>query len=144
MNNFGVRELLECFVRIAPSPRPAPTETRQVEPAEPKMTGFVFKIHANMDPNHRDRIAFLKICSGTFERSRNYLHVRSGKQLKFSSPTAFMAEKKSVIDFAYPGDIVGLRHGNFKIGDTFTGRSSLHPEFVVRPEQFRYVENADR
>ena len=118
VNNFGVRELLECFVRIAPSPRPAPTETRQVEPAEPKMTGFVFKIHANMDPNHRDRIAFLKICSGTFERNRNYLHVRSGKQLKFSSPTAFMAEKKSVIDFAYPGDIVGLHDtGTFKIGD---------------------------
>ncbi len=103
VNNFGVRELLECFVRIAPSPRPAPTATRTVEPAEPKMTGFVFKIHANMDPNHRDRIAFLKICSGTFERNHNYLHVRSGKQLKFSSPTAFMAEKKSVIDFAYPG-----------------------------------------
>ena len=100
VNNFGVRKLLECFVRIAPSPRPAPTATRTVEPAEPKMTGFVFKIHANMDPNHRDRIAFLKICSGTFERNHNYLHVRSGKQLKFSSPTAFMAEKKSVIDFA--------------------------------------------
>ena len=146
VNNFGVRELLECFVRIAPSPRPAPTETRQVEPAEPKMTGFVFKIHANMDPNHRDRIAFLKICSGTFERNRNYLHVRSGKQLKFSSPTAFMAEKKSVIDFAYPGDIVGLHDtGNFKIGDTFTEGEKLRftgiPSFA--PEQFRYIENAD-
>jgi peptide chain release factor 3 len=146
VNNFGVRELLECFVRIAPSPRPAPTETRQVEPAEPKMTGFVFKIHANMDPNHRDRIAFLKICSGTFERNRNYLHVRSGKQLKFSSPTAFMAEKKSVIDFAYPGDIVGLHDtGNFKIGDTFTEGEKLKftgiPSFA--PEQFRYIENAD-
>ena len=105
VNNFGVRELLECFIRIAPSPRPAPTATRTVEPAEAKMTGFVFKIHANMDPNHRDRIAFLKICSGTFERNKNYLHVRTGKQLKFSSPTAFMAEKKSVIDTAFPGDI---------------------------------------
>ena len=126
VNNFGVRELLECFIRIAPSPRPAPTETRIVEPAEPKMTGFVFKIHANMDPNHRDRIAFLKICSGTFERNKNYLHVRSGKQMKFSSPTAFMAEKKSVIDFAYPGDIVGLHDtGNFKIGDTFTEGEKL-------------------
>ncbi len=133
VNNFGVRELLECFVRIAPSPRPAPTETREVEPAEAKMTGFVFKIHANMDPNHRDRIAFLKICSGTFERNKNYLHVRSGKQMKFSSPTAFMAEKKSVIDFAFPGDIVGLHDtGNFKIGI---------PSFA--PEQFRYIENAD-
>ena len=146
INNFGVRELLECFVRIAPSPRPSRTETRQVEPSEPKMTGFIFKIHANMDPNHRDRIAFLKICSGTFERNRNYLHVRSGKQLKFSSPTAFMAEKKSVIDVAYPGDIVGLHDtGTFKIGDTFTEGEKLKftgiPSFA--PEQFRYIENAD-
>ncbi|MBQ2142952.1 MAG: peptide chain release factor 3, partial [Alistipes sp.] len=121
VNNFGVRELLECFIRIAPSPRPSTTESRAIEPSEQKMTGFIFKIHANMDPNHRDRIAFMKICSGTFERNKNYLHVRSGKQLKFSSPTAFMAEKKSVIDFAYPGDIVGLHDtGTFKIGDTFT------------------------
>ncbi|MBR3702349.1 MAG: peptide chain release factor 3, partial [Alistipes sp.] len=82
VNNFGVRELLECFIRIAPSPRPSTTESRAVEPSEAKMTGFVFKIHANMDPNHRDRIAFMKICSGTFERNKNYLHVRSGKQLK--------------------------------------------------------------
>ncbi len=146
INNFGVRELLDCFIRIAPSPRPAQTETRRVEPAEEKMTGFVFKIHANMDPNHRDRIAFLKICSGRFERNKNYLHVRSGKQLKFSSPTAFMAEKKSVIDEAYPGDIVGLHDtGTFKIGDTFTEGEKLKftgiPSFA--PEQFRYIENAD-
>ncbi len=146
VNNFGVRELLECFIRIAPSPRPAPTATRTVEPEEAKMTGFVFKIHANMDPNHRDRIAFMKICSGRFERNKNYLHVRSGKQLKFSSPTAFMAEKKSVIDEAFPGDIVGLHDtGNFKIGDTFTEGEKLKftgiPSFA--PEQFRYIENAD-
>ena len=146
VNNFGVRELLECFIRIAPSPRPSTTETRNVEPSEAKMSGFVFKIHANMDPNHRDRIAFMKICSGTFERNKNYLHVRSGKQLKFSSPTAFMAEKKSVIDFAYPGDIVGLHDtGTFKIGDTFTEGEKLKftgiPSFS--PELFRYIENAD-
>ena len=146
VNNFGVRELLECFIRIAPSPRPSTTETRPVKPEEAKLTGFVFKIHANMDPNHRDRIAFLKICSGTFERNKNYLHVRSGKQMKFSSPTAFMAEKKSVIDFAYPGDIVGLHDtGNFAIGDTFTEGEKLKftgiPSFS--PEQFRYIENAD-
>ena len=91
VNNFGVKELLECFIRIAPSPRPAPTETRIVEPAEAKMTGFVFKIHANMDPNHRDRIAFLKICSGTFERNKNYLHVRSGKQMKFSEASSCLS-----------------------------------------------------
>ncbi len=146
VNNFGVRELLECFIRIAPSPRSSTTETRPVEPEEAKLTGFIFKIHANMDPNHRDRIAFLKICSGTFERNKNYLHVRSGKQLKFSSPTAFMAEKKSIIDFAYPGDIVGLHDtGNFAIGDTFTEGEKLKftgiPSFS--PEQFRYIENAD-
>ena len=146
VNNFGVRELLECFIRIAPSPRPSTTETRAVTPDEAKMSGFVFKIHANMDPNHRDRIAFMKICSGTFERNKNYLHVRSGKQLKFSSPTAFMAEKKSVIDFAYPGDIVGLHDtGTFKIGDTFTEGEKLKftgiPSFS--PELFRYIENAD-
>ena len=146
INYFGVRELLECFINIAPSPRPSTTSQRPIDPNEQKMTGFVFKIHANMDPNHRDRIAFLKICSGTFERNKNYLHVRSGKQLKFSSPTAFMAEKKSVIDFAYPGDIVGLHDtGNFKIGDTFTEGEKLTftgiPSFA--PELFRYIENAD-
>ena len=146
VNNFGVRELLECFIRIAPSPRPSATETRAIEPSEQKMTGFIFKIHANMDPNHRDRIAFMKVCSGVFERNKNYLHVRSGKQLKFSSPTAFMAEKKSVIDNAYPGDIVGLHDtGTFKIGDTFTEGEKLKftgiPSFS--PELFRYIENAD-
>ena len=146
VNNFGVRELLECFLHIAPSPRPAPTETRLVEPQEEKMTGFGFKIHAKMDPNQPHRIALLKIFSGKFGRNKNYLHVRSGKQLKFSSPTAFMAEKKSVIDFAYPGDIVGLHDtGNFKIGDTFTEGEKLKftgiPSFA--PEQFRYIENAD-
>ena len=146
INNFGVRELLECFIRIAPSPRPSTTQTRTVMPDEPKLTGFIFKIHANMDPNHRDRIAFLKICSGVFERNRNYLHVGSGKMLKFSAPTAFMAEKKSVIDTAYPGDIVGLHDsGNFKIGDTFTEGEKLKftgiPSFS--PELFRYIENAD-
>lgn len=146
INNFGVRELLDCFIRIAPSPGPSPTQTRTVEPSQERMTGFVFKIHANMDPNHRDRIAFLKICSGRFGRNHNYLHVRSGKQMKFSSPTAFMAEKKSVIDEAFPGDIVGLHDtGNFKIGDSFTEGEVLRftgiPSFA--PEQFRYIENAD-
>jgi len=146
LNNFGVRELLDCFIQIAPSPRPSKTEQREINPQEPKLSGFIFKIHANMDPNHRDRIAFLKICSGVFERNKNYLHVPSGKQMKFSSPTAFMAEKKSVIDEAYPGDIVGLHDtGTFKIGDTFTEGEKLRfvgiPSFS--PELFRYIENAD-
>ena len=146
VNNFGVRELLDCFIETAPCPRPSPAETREVEPAEEKMSGFVFKIHANMDPNHRDRIAFLKVCSGMFERGKPYLHVRSGRAMKFASPTAFMAEKKSVIDTAWPGDIVGLHDtGMFKIGDTFTEGEKLRftgiPSFA--PELFRYIENGD-
>lgn len=146
VNNFGVRELLECFIKIAPTPRNSTTETRIIVPQEPKMTGFIFKIHANMDPNHRDRIAFLKICSGTFERNKPYLHVPSGKQMKFSAPNAFMAEKKSIVDFAYPGDIVGLHDtGNFRIGDTFSEGEKIRftgiPSFA--PELFRYIENAD-
>lgn len=146
INNFGVKDLLDTFIEIAPTPRTSTTVTRTVHPDEPKLTGFVFKIHANMDPNHRDRIAFLKICSGVFERNKPYLHVRSGKNIKFSSPNAFMAEKKSIVDFAYPGDIIGLHDtGNFKIGDTFTEGEKLKftgiPSFS--PELFRYIENAD-
>lgn len=94
LNNFGVRELLDCFIEIAPSPRPKHSDTRLVDPKETKMTGFVFKIHANMDPKHRDRLAFLKIVSGTFERNKNYNHVRLGKNLKFSSPNAFFCREK--------------------------------------------------
>lgn len=146
LNNFGVQELLDAFCEIAPYPRPTHTDTRTVDPFEEKLTGFVFKIHANMDPNHRDRLAFLKICSGTFERNKAYLHVRLGKQLRFSSPSAFMAEKKTVVDAAYPGDIVGLHDaGNFKIGDTLTEGEKMSfrglPSFS--PEMFRYIDNAD-
>ncbi len=146
VNNFGVRELLDCFVEIAPQPLPRHTEERLVLPNEEKFSGFVFKIHANMDPKHRDRIAFLRICSGRFQRNVNYLHVRQARQMKFSNPTSFMADKKTVVDEAYPGDVVGLYDsGNFKIGDTITEGESLHfkgiPSFS--PEQFRYVNNAD-
>jgi len=146
LNNFGVRELLDCFIEIAPSPRSFNTVERTIKPDEEKFTGFVFKIHANMDPNHRDRIAFVRVCSGIFKRNTNYFHVRHGKYLKFASPTAFMADKKSVIDEAYPGDVVGLHDtGNFKIGDTLTEGEILHfkgiPSFA--PEHFRYIENAD-
>lgn len=146
VNNFGVRELLDCFIDIAPNPLPRETEERIIRPEEEKFTGFVFKIHANMDPKHRDRIAFLRICSGVFERNTNYFHVRQGKNMKFPNPTAFMASKKSVIDEAFPGDIVGLYDsGNFKIGDTLTEGEVLHfkgiPSFS--PEQFRFVNNTD-
>jgi len=146
LNNFGVKDILDTFIDIAPYPQGGKTEERNVDSFENQFSGFVFKIHANMDPNHRDRLAFLKICSGTFERNKNYLHTRLGKSLKFASPTAFMAEKKSIIDIAYPGDIVGLHDtGTFKIGDTLTAGEDLHytgiPSFS--PELFRYIENAD-
>lgn len=146
LNNFGIRELLNCFIDIAPSPKSFTTIERQIDPEETKFSGFIFKIHANMDPNHRDRIAFLRIVSGKFERNTNYMHVRLKKQLKFSNPTSFMADKKEVIDDAYPGDIVGLHDtGNFKIGDTLTNGEQLNfkgiPSFS--PELFRYIENAD-
>jgi peptide chain release factor 3 len=146
VNNFGVKELLDCFTQIAPTPLARETEERYVEPDESKFTGFIFKIHANMDPNHRDRIAFLRICSGKFERNVNYLHVRQNKKMRFSNPTAFMADKKSIIDEAFPGDIVGLYDsGNFKIGDAITEGEVLHFKGIPRfsPEQFRYVQNTD-
>ncbi len=146
VNNFGVRELLDCFVEIAPIPLARETEERIVHPEEKNFTGFVFKIHANIDPRHRDRIAFLRVCSGMFERNTNYLHVRLERKLKFSNPTSFMAAKKSVVDKAYPGDIVGLYDsGIFKIGDAITTGEKLHfigmPNFS--PEQFRRVVNKD-
>lgn len=144
--NFGVQELLDCFISIAPTPLPSQAVEREINPYEENFTGFVFKIHANMDPNHRDRLAFVKICSGVFKRNTNYLHVRLGKKLKFSNPTAFMADKKSVIEEAFPGDIIGIHDtGNFKIGDTLTSGENIHfkglPSFS--PELFRYIENAD-
>jgi peptide chain release factor 3 len=147
LNNFGVKELLDCFVEIAPSPRPVQAEERIVDPYEENFTGFVFKIHANMDPNHRSCIAFVKVCSGKFERNVNYRHVRFNRMMKFSAPTAFMAQKKEVLDEAYAGDIVGLpdNGGTFKIGDTLTSGEELHfkglPSFS--PEMFKYIENAD-
>lgn len=146
LNNFGVKELLDCFVEIAPSPRPVQSEERLVKPEENKFTGFIFKITANIDPNHRSCVAFCKVCSGKFVRNAPYKHIRHGKVMRFSSPTQFMAQKKSTIDEAYPGDIIGLPDtGNFKIGDTLTEGEELHfkglPSFS--PEMFKYIENAD-
>ena len=146
LNNFGVQELLDCFVEIAPSPKPTKAEERMVSPAEEKFTGFIFKITANIDPNHRSCIAFCKVCSGKFQRNQPYQHIRLGKTVRFSSPTQFMAQRKSTIDEAYPGDIVGLPDtGIFKIGDTLTEGEALHfrglPSFS--PELFKYIENED-
>ncbi len=146
LNNFGVQELLNCFVKIAPCPRPTPAEEREVQPEEEKFTGFIFKITANIDPNHRSCIAFCKVCSGRFMRNQPYYHVRLGKTLRFTSPTQFMAQRKSTVDEAFPGDIIGLPdNGIFKIGDTMTEGEQLHfrglPSFS--PEMFKYIENDD-
>jgi peptide chain release factor 3 len=146
LNNFGVEDLLRCFINIAPIPQPKESSIRIVKPDEDKFTGFVFKIHANMDPKHRDRLAFIKIVSGEFKRNTPYLHVRLSKKLKFSSPNAFFADKKEIVDTSYPGDIVGLHDtGNFKIGDTLTSGENLIYEGIpsFSPEHFRYINNAD-
>lgn len=146
LNNFGVKELLDAFIRVSPNPRGRETNIRMVQPNEPKFSGFVFKIHANLDPKHRDRIAFLRIVSGKFERNKFYKHVRLNKEFRFSNPTSFMASEKNIIDEAYAGDVVGLYDtGNFKIGDTLTeGEDMLYqgiPSFS--PEIFRGLENND-
>ena len=146
LNNFGVKELLDCFVKIAPCPRPVMAEEREVHPDEEKFTGFIFKITANIDPNHRSCVAFCKVCSGRFIRNAPYKHIRLDKVMRFSSPTQFMAQKKSTIDEAWAGDIIGLPdNGNFKIGDTLTEGEVLHfrglPSFS--PEMFKYIENDD-
>ena len=146
INTFGIQELLHCFLDIAPCPLPKDSEERLVDPFEEKFTGFIFKIHANMDPKHRDRLAFVKIVSGKFKRNTNYKHIRLNRNLKFSSPTAFMAEKKSIVEEAFPGDIVGLHDtGNFKIGDTLTEGELIQYKGIpsFSPEMFRFVNNAD-
>ena len=146
LNNFGVQELLDCFIEIAPSPQPKIADNRLIHPEEKDFSGFVFKIHANMDPNHRDRLAFIKIVSGEFKRNTPYYHVRLKKNIKFSSPNAFFAEKKKIIDISYPGDIVGLHDtGNFIIGDTLTSGEQIQYKGIPRfsPEHFRFINNDD-
>ena len=146
INNFGVKELLDTFIRISPEPRHRQVTTRVVEPNENKFSGFVFKIHANLDPKHRDRIAFLRVCSGKFERNKYYHHVRLDKDVRFSNPYSFLARDKDVIQEAFPGDVVGLFDtGNFKIGDTLTEGEEFYftgiPSFS--PEIFKEVVNKD-
>jgi peptide chain release factor 3 len=146
INNFGVQELLENFISIAPTPGSRPTQQREVSPLEPKFSGFVFKIHANLDPRHRDRIAFVRVCSGKFERNAVYKHVRLSKNLRFAAPFSFMAQEKNVLEDAWPGDVVGLYDtGNFKIGDTLTEGEDLMFQGIPNfsPEIFREVINTD-
>jgi peptide chain release factor 3 len=146
INNFGVKEMLDTFIRIAPQPRDRETNIRKVAVSEDRFSGFIFKIHANLDPKHRDRIAFLRVCSGKFERNKYFHHVRLDKDVRFSAPYSFLARDKSVVDNAYPGDVVGLFDtGNFKIGDTLTEGEDFFftgiPTFS--PEIFKEVVNKD-
>ncbi|NIV43156.1 MAG: peptide chain release factor 3 [Candidatus Dadabacteria bacterium] len=146
INNFGVKELLDTFVRIANEPQTRMADKRLVQPAENKFTGFIFKIHANLDPNHRDRVAFCRIVSGTFERNVYYHHTRINKKLRFSNPTSFMANDKNIVEQAFPGDVVGLYDtGNFKIGDTLTEGEVLQYKGIpsFSPEIFRQLINRD-
>jgi peptide chain release factor 3 len=146
LNNFGVRELLDGVAEIAPSPRPQTTAERLVQPDEKKVAGFVFKIQANMDPKHRDRIAFVRISSGHFTRGAKMLHVRSGKTMTIHDPQIFMAQNRESAADAWPGDIIGIpNHGNLRIGDTLTDGEKLHftgiPSFA--PELLQTVRPLD-
>ncbi len=146
VNNFGVKEMLDIFITIAPTPLDRQTSVREVKANEDKFSGFIFKIHANLDPKHRDRIAFMRICSGKFERNTYYHHVRLDKDVRFSNPYSFLARSKDVIEEAFPGDVIGLFDtGNFKIGDTLTEGENFYfvgiPTFS--PEIFKEIVNKD-
>jgi peptide chain release factor 3 len=146
VNNFGVQEMLDTFIQIAPTPRDRETSVRKVQAGEDKFSGFIFKIHANLDPKHRDRIAFMRVCSGKFERNTYYKHVRLEKDVRFTNPYTFLARSKDIVEDAYPGDVVGLFDtGNFKIGDTLTEGEKFYftgiPTFS--PEIFKELVNKD-
>ena len=146
VNNFGVQPLLDFFVEHAPSPQPRETTGRKVQPAENKLTGFVFKIQANMDPQHRDRVAFMRVCSGRFEAGMKTFHVRSGKEMKLANALTFMASDREIAAEAFPGDVIGIHiHGTISIGDTFTEGEALSftgiPNFA--PELFRRARLRD-
>lgn len=146
INNFGVKQVLDALLAYSPSPKSRDTKTRVVDVSEQKFSGFVFKIQANMDPAHRDRVAFLRICSGCFEKGKKYFHVREGKHIKINDALTFMAGDREHADKAYPGDILGLHnHGTIQIGDTFTEGEELKftgiPNFA--PELFKSVRTLD-
>lgn len=146
VNNFGVQPLLDFFVEHAPAPRARATTTREVLASEPKLTGFVFKIQANMDPQHRDRVAFMRICSGEFRAGMKAFHVRSGKEVKLANALTFMASDREIAESAFPGDVIGIHnHGTIAIGDTFSEGEPLAftgiPSFA--PELFRRARLRD-
>src|SRR6185437_7813317 len=140
VNNFGVQPLLDFFVRHAPPPRARATTSRTVSPEEEKLSGFVFKIQANMDPQHRDRVAFMRVCSGSYRNNMKALQVRTAKETKLANALTFMASDREIVEVAYPGDVIGLHnHGTIAIGDTFSEGEALSftgiPNFA--PELFR-------
>jgi peptide chain release factor 3 len=146
VNNFGVQLLLDFFVEHAPGPRPRGTLGRAVTPEEEKLTGFVFKIQANMDPAHRDRVAFMRVCSGTYTAGMKMLQTRTGKEVRIANALTFMASDREIVESAYPGDVIGLHnHGTISIGDTFTEGEPVHftgiPNFA--PELFRRARLRD-
>jgi peptide chain release factor 3 len=146
INNFGVQPLLDFFVDHAPAPQPRATATREVNPAEEKFSGFVFKIQANMDPHHRDRVAFLRVCSGRYEPDMKALQVRTGKEVKLANALTFMASEREIASTAYPGDVIGLHnHGTISIGESFSVGEKLVftgiPNFA--PELFRRAQLRD-
>ena len=156
LNSFGVKELLNGLKHFAPPPRPRPTEAREVSPDEGKVSGFVFKVQANMDPKHRDRVAFMRLCSGHFKRGMKLKHVRSGKPMAVSNPVMFLASEREVLDDAWAGDIIGVpNHGQLRIGDAltegedlrFTGIPSFAPELLQAcragdPMKAKHLEKA--
>ncbi len=146
INNFGIRELLDAFAEWAPTPQSRETRTRTVEPSEENFTGFVFKIQANMDPQHRDRVAFMRVCSGSYKKGMKMRHVRIARDVQISNAITFMASERDHVDEAWPGDIIGLHnHGTIQIGDTFTMGEELKfsgiPNFA--PELFRRAQLKD-
>src|SRR5437899_7923638 len=144
VNNFGVQLLLDAFLELAPSPRPRPANGRVIPPEDPAFSGFIFKIQANMDPKHRDRLAFVRVCSGRFERDMSVVHTRTGKKVRLSSSHKLFGRERETIDEAFPGDVVGLvGHADFRIGDTLSEELGLVyneiPRF--RPECFAWLQN---
>jgi peptide chain release factor 3 len=146
VNNFGVQLLLDFFVAHAPAPRPRATTSREVAPSESQLSGFVFKIQANMDPQHRDRVAFMRICSGKFTAGMKALQARTGKEVKLANALTFMASDREIVETAYPGDVIGIHnHGTISIGDSFSEGEALSftgiPNFA--PELFRRARLRD-
>ena len=146
VNNFGLEAFLETFSELMPPPRARPSDAGPIEPSREEFSGFVFKIQANMDKAHRDRVAFVRICSGKMIRGMKVTHVRTGKEVRLASPTQFLARERSVVDESYAGDVVGIHDpGNFEIGDTLTGGSRFAFEGIpsFAPEHFRRLALVD-